>query len=112
METRQDTYTDDDAAKHGQGVRTQVIARRAELEARLAELQNSEQQGAPAVEAIELALATLTELLPGDLDHITPSIALPLTHWLESNKHLGLIDHDEKLGVSKTKQRRSKKRSS
>jgi len=110
METTQEKHMDNDAAKHGQGVRTQVLARRAELETRLAELRNSEQQGAPAVEAIELALATLTELLPADLDHILPSVALPLTHWLETNKHLGLVDHDEKLGVATAKKRRVKKR--
>lgn len=84
------TATETELETHGQGVRAAVESRRAALEESYASLQNSEQQGGPAAEAIEVALSTLDALLPQDLQHISPMIASSLTQWLEANKHLGI----------------------
>jgi hypothetical protein len=77
--------------KHGQWLRVAVEARKEELERRLAELQNSEHQSSTVTEGIEDALNVLEELMPGDRENITPSVASRLAHWLDSNKHLGEI---------------------
>ena len=84
------TTTDPGLELHGQGVRAAIEQRRAALEEAFALLQNSEQQGSPAAEAIEIALSTLAALMPEDLQHISPVVASSLTHWLEANKHLGM----------------------
>jgi hypothetical protein len=82
--------------EHGLGVRTTVMLRRQELELRLAELQNSEQQGTLAPQTIETALAALDSLLPAEHTDINPVIAEQLVRWLEVNKNLGVLDTTKK----------------
>ena len=61
-----------------------VLARQAELEARLMELD----AGSAEYTAIDTALATLDQYLGADLDHLSPAIAHNLNGWLERNKYL------------------------
>lgn len=84
------TSVDPELEVHGQGIRAAVEQRRAVLEESFALLQNSDQQGTPATEAIEVALSALDTIMPKDLLHISPSTASLLTHWLEANKHVGM----------------------
>jgi len=47
------------------------------------------EDNAEARKDIDLALATVQELLTGDLAHIPPVVVVDLNRWLERNKHLG-----------------------
>lgn len=62
-----------------------VLARQAELEDRLMELES----GTAEYMAIDTALATLDQYLGADLDHLSPATAHHLNGWLERNKYLG-----------------------
>lgn len=74
--------------KSGQGLRIACEKRRAELERSLEFLG---QDGEPGTRKdIEAALAALSGLLTGDLDHIGSMTGEQLNKWLQSNRHLGL----------------------
>jgi len=88
METNHTQY------EHGHGLRAAVTQRRQELELRLAELQNSDQQGTAAPEAIESALAHLDALLPSDGAEISPVVGEQLTRWIDTNRYLGATPLD------------------
>ena len=71
----------------GHPLAERVLARQAELEAALVNLGTTESvEGA----AIETALASLAQLLTGDVDHPDTVVAHDLNNWLERNKYLGL----------------------
>ena len=73
-------------ATTGQPIVDRVMARKAELEALLG--------GLPADDLatkgdIQLALSTINDLLTGDLEKVPPVVAVDMSRWLETNKHLG-----------------------
>ena len=70
----------------GQPLAARVLARKDELEDALAELGPCD-----SVErmAIETALATVYQLITGDLAHPSEVVARNLNQWLERNKYLG-----------------------
>lgn len=72
-------------ATRGKPLADRVLMRKAELEDALADC------GARDVllrQAIETALATVYQLMTGDLAHPSDVIARDLNRWLERNKHL------------------------
>lgn len=73
-------------ATTGQPIVARVMARKAELEALLDELPEGDlsTQG-----DIYLALATINELLTGDLANVPAVVGVDMNRWLERNKHLG-----------------------
>lgn len=73
-------------ATRGQPLAMRVLARKDELEDALAELGPHD---VVERQAIETALATVYQLMTGDLAHPSDVVARGLTHWLERNKHLG-----------------------
>ncbi len=77
---------------HGHALRAAVMQRREELELRLAELQNSEQQGTAVPLAIEGALAMLDAILPAEDADVPPVIAEQLARWLEANRYVGVVE--------------------
>ena len=72
-------------ATRGQPLGERTLARIAELEAGLAEL---EPDAKTERDAIELALGTGRGLITGDLAHPSDAVAADLNTWLERNKHL------------------------
>jgi len=72
-------------ATTGQPIVARVNARKAELEASLAALPDTELDGR---RDIDLALATINSLLTGDLENVPPVVAADMNRWLERNKHL------------------------
>jgi hypothetical protein len=73
-------------ATRGQPLAMRVLARKDELEDALAELGPYD---VVERQAIETALATVYQLMTGDLAHPPDVVARMLNGWLERNKHLG-----------------------
>jgi electron transfer flavoprotein alpha subunit len=71
----------------GHPLAERVLARQAELEAALINIESG--QSVEAI-AIETALASLAQLLTGDVDHPASMVAHDLNNWLERNRYLGL----------------------
>jgi len=69
----------------GQPLVERVQARKAELEAALAAIPETDIR---ARDPIELALSTVAGLLTGDLKHVPAVVASDLNLWLERHKHL------------------------
>ena len=72
-------------ATTGQPIVARVMARKAELEALL--------DGLPEADVatqgdIYLALATINDLLTGDLENVPSVVVADMNRWLERNKHL------------------------
>ena len=72
-------------ATTGQPIVARVMARRSELEALLATLPEHDLDGQSN---IYQALATINELLTGDLANVPPIVAVDMNRWLERHKHL------------------------
>jgi hypothetical protein len=74
-------------SQHGNPLAERVLARKSELEAVLAGMDDTE-----TVErsAIESAIATADALLTGDIEHPADVVAHDLANWLERNKNIGL----------------------
>jgi hypothetical protein len=72
-------------ATTGQPIVARVMARKAELEALLAALPETELQ---ARSDINLALVTVGDLMTGDLTRVPHVVAVDMNRWLERNKHL------------------------
>jgi hypothetical protein len=72
-------------ATRGQPLAVRVLQRKDELEDALAELGAHDD-----IErmAIETALATVYQLMTGDLAHLSDVVARDLNQWLERNKYL------------------------
>jgi|KBSMisStandDraft_5_1062788.scaffolds.fasta_scaffold801576_2 hypothetical protein len=71
-------------ATRGSSLRVRVEARKQELEQALAKLDPADRSRVD----IEQALNEITGLLTGDLDQIPRVVAVELSAWLESNKHI------------------------
>ena len=78
------TIADDDATS-GQSILARVMARKTELEALLDGLPEHDlgTQG-----EIYLELATIHDLLSGDLDNLPSEVIVDMNRWLERNKDL------------------------
>lgn len=72
-------------ATSGQPMVARVTARKQELEALLAALDPADVKGR---DDINLALATIGDLLTGDLEHVPAVVVVDMNRWLERNKHL------------------------
>jgi hypothetical protein len=72
-------------ATMGQPMVERVLARKAELEAALALVPETDVRGR---EPIELALSTIEGLLTGDLKNVPSVVASDMNLWLERHKHL------------------------
>ena|SRR5687767_6380749 len=72
-------------ATSGQPTVARVIARKTELEALLDGLPEDD---VATQRDIYLALATINELLTGDLANVPPVVGADMSRWLELNKHL------------------------
>jgi hypothetical protein len=72
-------------ATRGQPLADRILQRKSELEDALADLTPRE---VLLRQAIETALATVYQLMTGDLAHPSDVIARDLNRWLERNKHL------------------------
>ena len=72
-------------ATAGQPMVLRVQTRRAELEARLTTLREDDLQ---TRSDIDLALATISELLTGDLENVPQVVTADMNRWLERNKHV------------------------
>ncbi len=72
-------------ATRGQPLADRVLQRKSELEDALADLGPHDML---LRTAIETALATVYQLMTGDLAHPSAVIARNLNSWLERNKHL------------------------
>ena len=79
------THMNSSDATTGQPMVVRVQARKAELEARLTTLREDDLQ---TRSDIDLALATIGELLTGDLAHVPPVVSADMNRWLERNKHV------------------------
>jgi hypothetical protein len=79
---KNETNTTDATA--GQSLRARVAARRAELEAAIANPVTDERTRAD----LQSAAGQVEGLLTGDLDRIPNVVAASLSAWLEANKHL------------------------
>lgn len=73
-------------ALRGHQLGERVLARQAELEAAIEELD----EGTPDYIAIDTALATLEQFLSADLERLSDATAHDLNNWLERNKYLGM----------------------
>jgi hypothetical protein len=72
-------------ATAGQPIVARVKARKAELEA----LRDGLPEDDRATRGdISLALATINDLLTGDLEHVPSVVVADMNRWLEQNKHL------------------------
>jgi len=72
-------------ATTGQPMVLRILSRKAELEGRLLTLRDDDLHGQ---HEIDNALATIGELLTGDLEHIPPVVVAAMSRWLERNKHI------------------------
>ncbi len=72
-------------ATTGQPMVLRILARKEELEGRLLTLRTDDLH---ARQEIYNALATIGELLTGDLEHIPPIVVADMSRWLERNKHV------------------------
>ena len=72
-------------ATTGQPIVARVTARKQELEALLAALPADRLR---ARNDVVVALATINDLLTGDLEHVPAVVAADMSRWLEHNKHL------------------------
>ena len=72
----------------GHPIGERVLARQAELEAALEQLD----EGTAAYVGIDTALATLAQHLEVDLNNLDSVAAHALNNWLERNKYLGLTN--------------------
>src|ERR1041385_4170423 len=79
---KNETNTTDATA--GQSLRARVAARKAELEAAIANPATDERTGGD----LQSAAGQVEGLLTGDLDRIPKVVAASLSAWLEANKHL------------------------
>jgi hypothetical protein len=79
------TYINSVDSTVGQPMVVRVQARKAELEARLTTLREDDLQTRCD---IDLALATIGELLTGDLAHVPQVVAADMNRWLERNKYV------------------------
>lgn len=71
-------------ATRGEPLATRAIHRRDELEEILHDTKD------PATRYdIELALSSISQLLTGDIEHLSGPTALAINRWLEGSKHLG-----------------------
>lgn len=70
-------------ATRGQPLAYRILARKDELEDRLADCRPGALRA-----AIETALATVYALMTGDIAHPSEVVARDLNNWLERNKHL------------------------
>jgi hypothetical protein len=77
-------------ATRGQPLAARVLARKDELEMALADCSPHDQ--GLRIE-IETALATVYQLMTGDLAHLPSVVARDLNTWLERNKHLAQPAH-------------------
>lgn len=85
---------DDNDARHengvdatrGQPILDRVLAHKVVLETKLQTLSDDDRTTRAD---IELALATVRELLTGRLTHLPRVVAVDLNRWLERSKHLG-----------------------
>jgi hypothetical protein len=80
---KNDTNSTD--ATSGQSLRVRVAARKAEIEAAIADPATDERTRGD----LQSAASAVEGLLTGDLDRIPKVVASSLSAWLESNKHLG-----------------------
>ena len=83
-------------ATTGQPMVIRVQARKAELEARLKTLREDDLQ---TRSDIDLALATIGELLTGDLEHIPQVVSADMNRWLERNKHVAESYVEEEIAA-------------
>jgi hypothetical protein len=81
------TATNSTEEMRGQPLAARVAARKAELEAALADLGADE---SVARVEIEHALAVVASLSTGDLAHPSAVVGSQLSDWLEHNKYLGM----------------------
>ena len=72
-------------ATSGQPIVERVMAHKLALETALATLPNDNRQSRGD---IELALATINELLTGDLENVPRVVVADMSRWLEHSKHL------------------------
>ena len=72
----------------GHPIGERVLARQAELEAAMEQLD----EGTAEYVGIDTALATLAQHLQVDLNNLDSAAAHALNHWLERNKYLGLTN--------------------
>lgn len=72
-------------ATRGQPLALRAQKRKAELEAALDKLSETERR---ARNDIGLAISTVDSLLTGDLEHLPDVVAADLDRWLERTKHL------------------------
>jgi hypothetical protein len=79
---KNETNTTDATA--GQSLRARVAARKAELEAAIADPATDERTR----DDLQSAAGQVEGLLTGDLDRIPRMVAVSLSAWLEANKHL------------------------
>ena len=78
----------DETRKSGQGLRHACESRRAELKQVLDFL--GKDDASATRKDVEAALAALSALLTGDLDHIDSMTGEQLNRWLHGSRHLGL----------------------
>ena len=72
-------------ATRGEPIALRAQKRKAELEAALAVLPTTDLR---ARNDIEIALASVGELLTGDTEHVSHVTAAELSRWIENTKHL------------------------
>lgn len=89
---KNETNTTD--ATSGQSLRARVAARKAELEAAIANPATDQRTR----DDLQSAAGQVEGLLTGDLDRIPKIVAASLSMWLEANKHLD--EHHEEHGAS------------
>jgi hypothetical protein len=78
-------YVNSVDATIGQPIIARILTRKHELEAALDALPGDDIRGRGD---IELALATIEELLTGDLHRVPATVLAEMNRWLERNKHL------------------------
>lgn len=84
VEAKPENSTD---ASRGQPLAQRVLARKDELEAALA---NCSEHDLPLKTALDTALATVHQMMTGDLAHPSEVVARSMNDWLERNKHLAI----------------------
>lgn len=84
-ETSPEHHPNSTDATRGEPLVQRALKRKAELVALLAALP---EDAARARGDIETAIATVDDLLTGDLAHVSNMTSAQLSRWLETNKHL------------------------